>query len=120
MTLLGNLVRVPKDLMIPLILMVSLTAAYVQDGGFLGLYTACGFAVIGYLLRRLDISILPFVIGFLLAPALEGLIRGGFSASGGDPYFMLRSPIALIMLGLSALLLVRMLRTGRSRGPAGA
>ncbi len=113
MSLLGNLVRVPKDLMIPLILVVSLTAAYVQDGGYLGLYTACGFAVIGYLLRRLDISILPFVIGFLLAPALEGLVRGGFSASGGDPYFMLRSPIALVMLGLSVLLLVRMLRTGR-------
>ena len=56
------------------------------------------FGLIGYVLRRLDISILPFVIGFLLSPRLEELIRGGYSASGGDPWFLLKSPIALLFL----------------------
>ncbi|MBO0345730.1 tripartite tricarboxylate transporter permease [Roseibium sp. CAU 1637] len=116
MGLMGHLVRIPKDLMIPVILTVSLTAAYVQDGGYLGLLTACAFALIGYALRRLNISILPFVIGFLLAPTLEGLVRGAFTASGGDPYFLLKSPIALVMLAVSLFLLFRMVRQAREKG----
>lgn len=110
---LGYLIRIPKDVMIPVILTVSLTAAYVQDGGYLGLTTAAVFAVIGYAFRRLNISILPFVIGFLLAPTLEGLVRGAFTASGGDPFFLIKSPIALVMLALSVLLLGRMVRQAR-------
>ncbi|MCA0919774.1 tripartite tricarboxylate transporter permease [Pseudooceanicola nanhaiensis] len=113
MGLLGYLVRIPKDVMLPVILTVSLTAAYVQDGGYLGLLSACGFALIGYALRRLDISILPFVIGFLLAPTLEGLVRGAYTASGGDALFLVKSPISLVMLALSVFLLVRMVRQAR-------
>ncbi|MBR9880942.1 MAG: tripartite tricarboxylate transporter permease [Gammaproteobacteria bacterium] len=118
MGLLGYLVRIPKDVMLPVILTISLTAAYVQDGGYLGLVTACVFALIGYALRRLEISILPFVIGFLLAPTLEGLVRGAFTASGGDPFFLLTSPIALAMLALSVWLLVRMVRQSKRERPS--
>lgn len=113
MGFLGHLVRIPKDVVLPVIVTVALTAAYVQDGGYLGLITACAFAVIGYILRRLDVSILPFVIGFLLAPTLENLVRGAYTASGGDALFLLKSPIALGMLTLAVLLLVRMVRQAR-------
>lgn len=118
MGVLGYLVRIPKDVVLPIILTVSLTAAYVQDGGYLGLVTACAFAVIGYFLRRLDVSVLPFVIGFLLAPTLENLVRGGYTASGGDALFLLKSPIALGMLALAALLLIRMVLQARRARPA--
>jgi len=118
MGMLGHLVRIPKDVVLPVILTVSLTAAYVQDGGYLGLFTAGVFAVIGYILRRLDVSILPFVIGFLLAPTLENLVRGAYTASGGDALFLLKSPIALVMLALSVLLLLRMVRQARRASPA--
>lgn len=110
---LSYLVRIPKDVILPVILTVSLTAAYVQDGGYVGLITACVLAVIGYALRRLDISILPFVIGFLLAPTLEVLVRGAYTASGGDALFLLKSPISVVMLATSLYLLFRMVRTAR-------
>lgn len=113
MGVLGHLAKIPKSVMLPVILMVSLTAAYTQDGGYLGLLTASVFALIGYVLRRLDVSILPFVIGFLLAPTLEVLVRGAFTASGGDPFFLLKSPIALVMLALSVFLLGRMVVQAR-------
>ncbi|SFF02009.1 putative tricarboxylic transport membrane protein [Sulfitobacter brevis] len=113
MGFLGHLVRIPKAVILPVIMTVSLTAAYVQDGGYLGLLTAGVFAMIGYGLRRLEISILPFVIGFLLAPTLEGLVRGAFTASGGDAFFLLKSPIAIAMLLMSLLLLARMFRQSR-------
>ncbi|MEM9783149.1 MAG: tripartite tricarboxylate transporter permease [Pseudomonadota bacterium] len=102
---LGILARAPKSIMLPIVLLICLTAVYAQDGGFIAIWVVLIFGVIGYVLRRLEISILPFVIGFLLSPQLEELIRGGFSASGGDPYFLLKSPIAVTFLVMAVMLL---------------
>ena len=102
---LGVLVRVPKSIMLPIVLLITLTAVYAQDGGFIAIWVMMFFGFIGYALKRLDISILPFVIGFLLSPRLEEYIRGGFSASGSDPWFMLKSPLALVFIAASLLIL---------------
>jgi len=103
---LGVLARVPKSIMMPVVLLITLTAVYAQDGGFIAIWVVMFFGVIGYILRRLDISILPFVIGFLLSPRLEELIRGGYSASGGDALFLLKSPLAVTFLIGAVLILV--------------
>ncbi|RMD62602.1 MAG: hypothetical protein D6826_07000 [Alphaproteobacteria bacterium] len=102
---LGVLARVPKSIMMPVVLLITLTAVYAQDGGFIAIWVVMFFGLVGYVLRRLDVSILPFVIGFLLSPRLEELIRGGYSASGGDALFLLKSPLALAFLGAAILIL---------------
>ena len=106
MRTLGILSRVPKSIMLPSVLLITLTAVYAQDGGFVAIWVVIIFGAIGFVLRKLEISILPFVIGFLLAPRLEELIRGGYSASGGDPFFLVKSPIALVFLGLAVFILI--------------
>jgi putative tricarboxylic transport membrane protein len=103
---LGILVRIPKSIMLPIVLLITITAVYAQDGGFIAIWVLMFFGFIGYTLRRLDISILPFVIGFLLSPRLEEYIRGGYSASGGDALYMLKSPLAMAFILTSVLILV--------------
>lgn len=103
---LGVLARVPKSIMLPVVFLITLTAVYAQDGGFIAIWVVMIFGLLGYILRKLDISILPFVIGFLLSPRLEELVRGGYSASGGDPFFLLKSPIAVAFLFASVLIVV--------------
>jgi putative tricarboxylic transport membrane protein len=103
---LGVLARSPKTVMLPIVLLITLTAVYVQDGGFIAIWVVLAFGAAGYTLRRLDISILPFVIGFILAPKLEELIRGGYSASGGDPFFLLKSPLAVLFLAMSVAIVI--------------
>ncbi|MEM6847735.1 MAG: tripartite tricarboxylate transporter permease [Pseudomonadota bacterium] len=102
---LAILVRIPKSVMLPIVLLICITAVYAQDGGMIAVWVMLGFGLVGYVLRQLEISILPFVIGFLLAPQLEQLIRGGFTASGGDPFYLIKSPIAVTFLVLAVLLL---------------
>jgi len=102
---LGILARVPKTLMLPAVLLITITAVYVQDGGFIAIWVTLAFGAMGYVLRRLDVSILPFVIGFILAPKLEELIRGGYSASGGDPFFLVKSPLALTFMATAVLII---------------
>jgi len=103
---LGILSRVPKSLMLPIVLLITFTAVYAQDGGFIAIWVVLIFGAIGYVLRRLDVSVLPFVIGFLLSPRLEEMVRGGYSASGSDPFFLLKSPIALTFLIASVCIVV--------------
>lgn len=104
---LGVLSRIPATITPALVLLITMTAVYAQDGGFVAIWTALGFGVIGYLLRRLRISLLPFVIGFILSKNLEELVRSSFSASGGDPFFLFKSPIALLFLGLATFIIFR-------------
>ena len=110
---LGILARIPKTLMLPIVLLITLTAVYAQDGGFVAIWVVLIFGALGYLLRRLDISLLPFVSGFILSPKLEELIRGGYSASGNDPLFLVKSPLALVFLAMSVAIGVLM---GRRSG----
>jgi len=113
---LGIMVRIPKTLMLPCVLLITLTAVYAQDGGFVAIWVVLIFGGIGYILRRLDISILPFVIGFILSPKLEELIRGGYSASGGDPLFLLKSPLALLFIVLAiTIITVSTRRAGKKK-----
>jgi putative tricarboxylic transport membrane protein len=103
---LGILARIPKTLMLPIVLLVTFTSVYAQDGGFIAIWIVLFFGALGYMLRKLEISILPFVIGFILSPQLEDLLRGGYSASGNDSLFLLKSPIAVLFLVLSVVVIV--------------
>jgi putative tricarboxylic transport membrane protein len=103
---LGILARIPKTIMLPIVLLVTFTAVYAQDGGFIAIWIVLFFGALGYMLRKLEISILPFVIGFILSPMLEELLRGGYSASGNDSLFLLKSPIAVLFLVLSVVVIV--------------
>ncbi len=107
---LGILAKIPMTVTPALVMLITITAVYAQDGGFIAVWVALGFGLIGYVLRRLQISLLPFVIGFILSPKLEELVRGGFSASGGDPFFLIKSPISLVLLLASVAIVVRSTR----------
>jgi putative tricarboxylic transport membrane protein len=114
---LGILARIPKTIMLPVVLLITLTAVYAQDGGFVAIWVVLVFGLLGYVLRRLDISILPFVIGFILSPKLEELIRGGYSASGGDAFFLAKSPLAVAFLVAAvAIVVLAGRRTGSRKG----
>jgi putative tricarboxylic transport membrane protein len=102
----GVMVRIPKHILIPSVVLLTLTAIYVQETSMMSIYFAIGFGLLGYLMRRLDISVLPFVITFILAGNLETLMRQSFSATGGDPWFLFTSPLALTFMLFSVAVIV--------------
>lgn len=96
----GIMVRIPKSYLLPCVLLLTLTSIYVQDTNMASVVVAVIFGFIGYAMRKLNISVLPFVIAFILADNLETTMRQAFSASGSDPWFFFKSPIALVFFGL--------------------
>lgn len=101
MRAMGIMTRIPREWLLPSVLLVTLTAIYVQETNLTAVWIAIGFGVLGYLMRRLEISVLPFVIAFILAGNLEATARQAFSATGGDPYFLFKSPTALVFIALA-------------------
>ncbi len=114
----GIMVRIPKQTLLPIVLLLTLTAVYVQEAKMIAVVFLLAFGFLGYVLRRLDVSTLPFVIAFILANNLETALRQAFSGSGGDPWFMLKSPLALVFI-VMALGVVVFFSSGRKQAGGG-
>lgn len=97
----GFMIRIPKQLLLPSVLLLTLTAIYVQETRIEAIWFALGFGVLGYFMRVLAISPLPFVIAFILGKSLEETARQAYSATGNDPFFLLNNPIALAFILMS-------------------
>ncbi len=102
----GFMIRIPKQLLLPSVLLLTLTAIYVQETRIEAIWFALGFGVLGYIMRLLAISPLPFVVAFLLGKSLEETGRQAYSATGNDPFFLINSPIALTFILLSVAVIV--------------
>ncbi|MGB7317575.1 MAG: tripartite tricarboxylate transporter permease [Planktotalea sp.] len=113
----GFMIRIPKQLLLPSVLLLTLTAIYVQEARMEAIWFALGFGVLGYIMRVLTISPLPFVIAFILGKTLEETARQAYSATGNDPFFLFNNPIALVFILLSVAVIVFSGRKPKSAAP---
>lgn len=97
----GIMTKAPKEYVLPIVLLISLTAIYTQEMNMYAIWFTLAFGVLGYLFRKFDISPLPFVIAYILAGKLETSARQSFEATGGDPWFLLSSGTSITFLLLS-------------------
>ena len=65
-------------------------------------------------MRRIGMSPLPFVIAFILGGNLEATARQAFAATGADPFFLLKSPIAAVFMMLAVFVIIYNLRKSNS------
>ena len=96
----GIVIRIPKQVLLPSVLLLTLTAIYVQETRIEAIWFALGFGVLGYFMRVLAMSPLPFVIAFILG-RLEDTARQAYSATGNAPLFLFTGPIAATLMALA-------------------
>ena len=94
-----------------------MTAVYVQETRLAVVWFTLGFGVLGYAMRRVGMSPLPFVIAFILGGRLEETSRQAFSATGSDPWFLFSSVTSTVLM-LLALMTVVLTLYYRSRDAA--
>jgi len=66
---------VPRRIILASTAVLCLTGAYVSAGSMFGVGVMLAFAVIGYLLRKLEFPFIVFLIGFILGPMFERALR---------------------------------------------
>lgn len=97
--LLGLVVRIPLNYLIPSVLALCAWGGYGITGTIAGPLTVMGFAALGWLMRRHDYPVAATVIGLLLGKMAEGeLVRTIQISSGNILNYLTERPIAIILL----------------------
>jgi putative tricarboxylic transport membrane protein len=113
-----QLLRVPYRILFPIILLLSVVGAYSANKNVFDLWVMLAFGVGGYVLRKLEYDLAPFVIAFVLAPLLEQSLRQSLVMSPEGAMILVQRPATTLMLAASALLVALMVQ--RSRKPGGS
>jgi len=114
----GVLAKIPRQHLLPVVLLLTLSAVYVQETRLDAVVFTLGFGALGWFMRKCRVSPLPFVIAFILGGALERTARQAFDAAGGDPWFLFKSPIAAAFIVLAVTVVVVAGRRARHESTA--
>ena len=101
-----NLLRVPFRILFPIILLICLIGTYTVNSSTVELIILLTCGVLGYVLRKLDFDIAPFILAIIIGPTLENAFRWSLMRSAGSFAIFVQSPIAAVLIILSGLLLI--------------
>ena len=108
-------VSAPNSVVYPAALLLCVTGIYISAGGLFGIMVMLVFAIVGYVMRIFEYSVVAFIIGFVLTPQLESAIIQSLIITNAEPSAILEHPIAIALLVLSAISIVYL---GPKRGKA--
>jgi putative tricarboxylic transport membrane protein len=112
-----QMLRIPYRFLFPVIVLLAMIGTYSANKNVFDLWVMLGFGVLGWLLRKLEYDIAPFVLAFVLAPLLEQSLRQSMTMSPNGAMILLQRPVSAGLVAASALLLalivVRQLKNKR-------
>jgi putative tricarboxylic transport membrane protein len=98
-----KVLQVPRDIIMPIVFVLCVIGSFAISQRLFDIWTMLGFGAVGYVLRRFNYPMAPFVLGIVLGDLLDKNLRRGLVLSDGDltPFFT--RPISMVLLGITAL-----------------
>lgn len=103
--LFARMLTIPQHYLTPLIAILAFVGIYTIVGNPFDLLMITGLGVFGWFLRKLDFSLAPVILGFVLGGLFENNLRRALSISGGD-WSILWQDYKSIVLYLLAIVVV--------------
>lgn len=103
-----KVVEIPKPVLMPIILVLSIIGAYAINNSIYDIYWMLGFGVIGYFMKQYEYPIAPMVLGIILCRLLETNFLRGIMLHGSIPglfFSIFTSPMSCCLFVLMAFLL---------------
>ncbi len=88
---------VPSHILMPIVAMIAFIGIYSITGSTFELMLMVGFGALGWVLRKLDIPLVPIILGILLGNEMEVNLRRAMTISNGDWTVLFDSWLALIL-----------------------
>lgn len=98
-----KLLAVPYKVLMTAILVLSFIGTFAINSSVFDLWLMLGIAAIGYLLRKLDFSPAPLILGMVLGQNIEMAFRRSLTLSSGDPLIFVTRPISATLLALAVI-----------------
>ncbi|GLX96471.1 tripartite tricarboxylate transporter permease [Herbidospora sp. NBRC 101105] len=115
----ARVLHIPRPYLYAGILLFAALGVYALNASWVDLVVLYLLGLIGFAMRRFGLPLAPAVIGLILGPMAEIQLRRALAIGAGDATVLVTSPIAAILLTLSALILaaplVRRLLSRRKR-----
>lgn len=102
----GTVLKVPKALLLPAVLLLSTMGVYSLQNSIFDLWVMFTFGIIGYILRKSNYPLAPIIIGLILGPVLENNLRRALLISRDGLMIFIDRPISAIILTISSILLI--------------
>ena len=90
--------KVPPFVIYPAVLLLCVVGIYISQGGFFAVWLMLGFAVLGFLMIKLGIPVVCFIIGLVLGPMIELSIRQSVVLLSNNPAALLDHTFAILVL----------------------
>jgi putative tricarboxylic transport membrane protein len=102
--------KAPKALILPAVLVMGLVGVYLPGQSMFDVATVLVFTGVGLVMRRTGFSVVCLVIGFLLGGMFETSLRQSLLLYKSDWSAIVESPISIVFLVLTLVILLRSLR----------
>jgi len=100
------LLKTPLNILMPIVLMVTMTGAYSINNSMFDLGLLLGFGFLGFFMKRAGYEPAPLIIGLILGPTLETGLTQSLIIGNGNVYSMFMRPISGTILLIGILILV--------------
>ena len=112
-----RVLQVPARVLMPAVAMISFVGIYGISGSTFELLLMVGFGVAGYLLRKMEVPLVPIILGILLGNQMEDNLRRALAISNGDWSILWGSPLAIGLWTFAVVGFVAPLIVGRLLRP---
>ncbi|WP_029912822.1 tripartite tricarboxylate transporter permease [Pelobacter seleniigenes] len=109
----ARLLTIPQKFLTPLIAVLAFVGIYSVVSNPFDLYMIIGLGVFGWLLRKLQFSLAPVILGVVLGNIFEDNLRRALSISGGDWSILFESGSSLFLYFLAILIVFAPMLLGR-------
>ncbi|TBR42438.1 tripartite tricarboxylate transporter permease [Marinomonas agarivorans] len=92
-----KLLSIPPKYLMPIVTLVAAVGIYSVSHSALDLYFMVGFGVLGYVLRKVQIPLVPVILGMLLGPEMEKSLRHALLLSDGDWAILFNSGLSITL-----------------------
>jgi putative tricarboxylic transport membrane protein len=100
--LFARMLTIPQQYLTPLIAVMAFIGVYSVVSNPHDLYMITALGVFGWILRKLDFSMAPIILGFVLGRLFEDNLRRALSISGGDWGILFHSANSIVLYALAA------------------
>lgn len=117
----GQALRLPPVVLAPMILLFVTVGVYAVNNSMFDLHLLLVIGLIAYVLDRLGYPSAPVILGVILGPIAESQLNLALTISGGNVMALVSSPMSMVVVGLTlVILLLPLIGWLRRRRPAAA
>ncbi|MBB5076919.1 tripartite tricarboxylate transporter permease [Nonomuraea endophytica] len=102
----AKVLHVPRPYLYAGIVMFAALGVYALNASAVDLIVLFVLGLLGWAMRRFGLPVAPAVIGMILGPMAEIQLRRALAIGAGEVTVLIKSPIAIVLLLLSALALL--------------